>query len=583
MEERNWKDAVKYLKVAVAGTIMASVGTAYTFDTVHADEIATDAKVEQLFSGYSVLSDSAFKDVQADFWAADSIKWAANAGIIDGYSDGTFRPNDVLTEGQFSTMLSRFYTDLGNQKSVDGAYLGLAKYRVPLMGYVDDYYKSKPVTRGLIAQAIAHVQGQDASLDNAVYYMFESGITVGKVVDGTMVYEEFGRTEHVTRAEAVMIFHRMNGMGKTQVADSVKANKVEDVKAGAQAAVKIVDTRVIEKKPVEKPAAKPVVSAPVVKPAVAKPAPKPVVTKTVAKPVVKKVVAKPVLQKKAAVKTPAKKVTTAKKTVSTTKYFASKKFVTTTTVSVLSSASTKGKVLTKIPRSKIVSSNKSVSGWYQVTYNGKTGYVSGKYLKAYVAPKTTKFKAKKYVTKDNLSLRKSYSVSSTKLTTIPRNKVVVSGETYKGWYKVTYAGKTGWVSGSYLKAYVAPKPKPTPKPTPKPSTPKPSESRYASLVTPIYDQYGIEISTTKYGSFFTLSNEYSHAYSADSNRLIISKSFDSKDETSLRIASKVVAKLTGDSDSEGIYRAIKNSSTSKLTTYKGIRISNSGNALSVYF
>jgi hypothetical protein len=38
-KERTWKGAVKYLKVAAASTLMDSIGSAYTFDTVHAEGI----------------------------------------------------------------------------------------------------------------------------------------------------------------------------------------------------------------------------------------------------------------------------------------------------------------------------------------------------------------------------------------------------------------------------------------------------------------------------------------------------------------------------------------------------------------
>lgn len=246
---------------------------------------------------------------------------------------------------------------------------------------------------------------------------------------------------------------------------------------------------------------------------------------------------------------------------------ASKKFTTTTTVSMLSTPSVKSKILLKIQTNEIVSSESLVDGWHKVSYNGQIGYIESKFLKSYTPSKTTKFASKKYTTTANLSLRKSYSVKSTRLNVIPKGKLLVSNEKYKGWYKVKYSKKTGWVSGAYLKAYI---------------DPKPSRSLYPSLAKSVYDQYDIEMMTTKYGSFFTLSDEYSHAYGADSNRLIISVSSSSKDDESFRIASKVLAKLTGNNDSDGIYRSIKNSSMDKLTEYKGLRISNSGNALSVY-
>ena len=62
----------------------------------------------------------------------------------------------------------------------------------------------------------------------------------------------------------------------------------------------------------------------------------------------------------------------------------------------------------------------------------------------------------------NVNLRAGSSTSHKVLLTIPAGKVVpVSGKASNGWYKVTYSGRTGWVTNSYVstntKAPVAPK------------------------------------------------------------------------------------------------------------------------------
>ena len=95
---------------------------------------------------------------------------------------------------------------------------------------------------------------------------------------------------------------------------------------------------------------------------------------------------------------------------------------------------------------------------------------------------TEKFTAKAFTVTANLTVRSTYSASGKALTTIPNGMVIKSGERYNGWYKVTFNGKTGWVSGKYLTAYKAPttttppptpaKPKPDPKPEPKPTPTK---------------------------------------------------------------------------------------------------------------
>ena len=48
-----------------------------------------------------------FTDVPASSRDAAAISWAAGAGVITGYSDGTFRPDSPVTRQQFAAMLWR--------------------------------------------------------------------------------------------------------------------------------------------------------------------------------------------------------------------------------------------------------------------------------------------------------------------------------------------------------------------------------------------------------------------------------------------------------------------------------------------
>ena len=47
-----------------------------------------------------------FSDI-AGHWAQDYINEAANAGIVDGYPDGTFRPQQYITRAEAMTMVNR--------------------------------------------------------------------------------------------------------------------------------------------------------------------------------------------------------------------------------------------------------------------------------------------------------------------------------------------------------------------------------------------------------------------------------------------------------------------------------------------
>jgi hypothetical protein len=49
---------------------------------------------------------SRFSDVCPDFWAYPYIECLASRGILSGYADGTFRPNNPITRGQLSKVVS---------------------------------------------------------------------------------------------------------------------------------------------------------------------------------------------------------------------------------------------------------------------------------------------------------------------------------------------------------------------------------------------------------------------------------------------------------------------------------------------
>lgn len=56
---------------------------------------------------------SAFADVDADAWYAEAVAAAYRFGIVHGYEDGTFRPEDYITREQMAAMLDRAMTRTG--------------------------------------------------------------------------------------------------------------------------------------------------------------------------------------------------------------------------------------------------------------------------------------------------------------------------------------------------------------------------------------------------------------------------------------------------------------------------------------
>ena len=61
-----------------------------------------------LAAGLAVTNAAAFTDTEGH-WAENAIsKWSENYGLITGYEDGTFRPDNSITRGAFAGILDRF-------------------------------------------------------------------------------------------------------------------------------------------------------------------------------------------------------------------------------------------------------------------------------------------------------------------------------------------------------------------------------------------------------------------------------------------------------------------------------------------
>jgi hypothetical protein len=51
--------------------------------------------------------DNPFSDVASNAWYTDAVKWAVKEGIVTGYGDGTFGPNDPVTKEQLAALVYR--------------------------------------------------------------------------------------------------------------------------------------------------------------------------------------------------------------------------------------------------------------------------------------------------------------------------------------------------------------------------------------------------------------------------------------------------------------------------------------------
>ena len=84
----------------------------YPDDTFGPDRNMTRAEVAQMF--YALLLDQNvsytenFSDVPSDAWYAEAVNTLAALGMIDGYPDGTFRPDATITRAEFCVIALAF-------------------------------------------------------------------------------------------------------------------------------------------------------------------------------------------------------------------------------------------------------------------------------------------------------------------------------------------------------------------------------------------------------------------------------------------------------------------------------------------
>ncbi len=67
-----------------------------------------------------------FTDVAAGQWYTQAVNWAAEYGIVDGFGDGTFCPEDVITREQLAAILYRYTRFKGVSTSASGSLAAFA-------------------------------------------------------------------------------------------------------------------------------------------------------------------------------------------------------------------------------------------------------------------------------------------------------------------------------------------------------------------------------------------------------------------------------------------------------------------------
>lgn len=216
----------------------------FTGSTLSASDVAANSEKVNIHT-YAVTS---FKDVSPNHYAYDAVNWAKAKGIVAGYTtngkpNGLFGPDDPVTEAQFVKMVAQYLglkDDGGDiRKAIDNGahwsdsvYDAIAKYEVPLRGYLANDERDTPMLRGSVAQALGYLIGNQEETIDSIHFLIENGITNGQYpqYEKLDLHEFFGSYNELTRAQVVTFLYRMDNHGLndlSHIAKTASKNSVE--------------------------------------------------------------------------------------------------------------------------------------------------------------------------------------------------------------------------------------------------------------------------------------------------------------------------------------------------------------------
>lgn len=187
-----------------------------------------------IVAGSQTVEAAGYKDVSKEHYAYDAIMWASTNGVIDGYENGTFKPNATITEQQFAKLLANYFeleTALDELKKQtvaanwsDEFYNRLASYGVPLNGYFNNTIRATAVKRGVVAQAITHLAEGKRGLNDSIQFLLDHYISTGQnpTYENRNLQKFFGTSNHMTRAQVVTLLYRLDSMKFYAISDDAE-------------------------------------------------------------------------------------------------------------------------------------------------------------------------------------------------------------------------------------------------------------------------------------------------------------------------------------------------------------------------
>jgi uncharacterized protein YvpB len=158
-----------------------------------------------------------FNDIK-HHWALDTILWSNKNKIVQGHQDGSFKPDDTVTEAEFLAMIFRMYPESIKALNINPAsngvwseiyYIYANEYNLEL----DGNSPNRSISRSEVAQIISGLSGKNyVNHDDAIQFLLDSGYSQGKTSATVSGYDG---NNSLTRAEALQLLKNLQDKGFT--------------------------------------------------------------------------------------------------------------------------------------------------------------------------------------------------------------------------------------------------------------------------------------------------------------------------------------------------------------------------------
>jgi hypothetical protein len=156
---------------------------------IYPDRILTRASAAQLL--FNIVDDenknapiaNIFADIDPDAWYAQAVNYFAEKGLITGYPDGNYHPNDTMTRGAFAVLAAKFAKLEPGESTAHFPDISGAEYYAPYVkaafaqGWIDGksdglFHGNDGITRAGVIALLNNVQGRHCGLIDPALNMY---------------------------------------------------------------------------------------------------------------------------------------------------------------------------------------------------------------------------------------------------------------------------------------------------------------------------------------------------------------------------------------------------------------------------